>query len=421
MIAKGLVPRTLTFTAAVLASLGLGACGVDEPTKPTGSGGAGSLESFDVPVSGIGPELEAAFNDGDIAFGTPVREADGLGPLFTRTACSGCHEQALRGPGIVEKMSRVEADGVTPAADQSIFEFGHTVHPLTTAGASTAIEPPSSDPSIRVSQRLGPALLGRGYLEAVLDSEIARVESEQSQRNDAIHGRRNHVLYASMPSTEPDFDAFEPGASVSGRFGLKARIATLTDFTADALQNDMGITTSMRPVEFPNPDGLSDDDKPGVDLGPVSLNRRSMYVRLLAIPPRQLTAEGAALFEATLCSVCHVPAMKTRPDHPIAPLRDIDAAIYSDLLLHDMGSGLADGLPVDPGLDGEAGSFDWRTAPLIGLRFLRNFLHDGRAKSVNQAIAAHSSPGSEANESIARFDELTPDEKSRLLDFVLAL
>jgi CxxC motif-containing protein (DUF1111 family) len=412
--------KSVTKSVAIGMALAVIACGTDERIDGEAPSGQPVPEFFDVPIPGVGPELEAEFNDGDIAFATPVREADGLGPLYTRAACAGCHAEALRGPGLVNKMAVVEADGVTPAADQSKLAYGHTAHPLLTSGATTPISAPD-DPSIKLSQRLGPPLLGRGYIEAVLDSELARVEQEQSQRSDAIHGRRNHVKYASEPSTEPDFDSYEKGAAVVGRFGLKARVATLTEFTADAFQFDMGITTSMRPVEFPNPDGLTDDDKPGVDVGELSLNRRSMYIRLLAIPARELDAAGEALFASTLCAVCHVPSMRTRPDYPIELLRDIDAPIYSDLLLHRMGNDLADGLPASPDLDGEADSFDWRTAPLIGLRFNRNFLHDGRAKSVEEAILLHAGPGSEANESVERFEALSSEDQTTLIEFVSAL
>jgi CxxC motif-containing protein (DUF1111 family) len=412
--------KLVTKSVAIGMALAVVACGTDERIDTEATGGQPVPEFFDVPIAGVGPELEAQFNDGDIAFATPVREADGLGPLYTRAACAGCHAEALRGPGLVNKMAVVEADGVTPAADQSKLEYGHTAHPLLTSGATTPIAAPD-DPSIKLSQRLGPPLLGRGYIEAVLDSELARVEQEQSQRSDAIRGRRNHVKYASEPSTEPDFDSHQKGDAVIGRFGLKARVATLTEFTADAFQFDMGITTSMRPVEFPNPDGLTDDDKPGVDVSEISLNRRSMYIRLLAIPARELDTAGDVLFASTLCAVCHVPSLKTRPDYPIELLRDIDAPIYSDLLLHRMGNDLADGLPASADLDGEANSFDWRTAPLIGLRFNRNFLHDGRAKSVEEAILMHSGPGSEANESVERFGELSSEDRAALIEFVSAL
>jgi CxxC motif-containing protein (DUF1111 family) len=412
---------TVAKSACFGISLALFACGTDERIQPNTPDDEGPVVEFtDLPIDGVSAELEAVFNDGDISFDTPMRIADGLGPLYTRSACTGCHADALRGPGLVTKMAVVEADGVTPAADQSKL-FGHTVHPLSSSTEAQPIEAPEGDPEIKITQRLGPPVIGRGYIEAVLESEIERVEAEQAQRTDGIHGRRNYVAYASEPSTEPEFDTYVKGTPVVGRFGLKARIGTITDFTADAFQFDMGITTSMRPLEFPNPAGVLDDKKPGIDVSDTSLNLRSMYIRLLAIPPRNLPAEGAALFESTSCAVCHVPSMKTRADYPIELLADIDAPIYSDLLLHDMGSELADGLPAHPALDGEADSFDWRTAPLIGLRFNRSFLHDGRARSIEDAILMHEGPGSEANGSVAAFQALSPGDREKLITFVSAL
>ncbi len=206
-----------------------------------------------------------------------------------------------------------------------------------------------------------------------------------------------------------------------GRFGVKAGIATLDDFSADAFQSDMGLTSPLRPDEFENPDGLTDDAKPGIDVDFDSVNLRAIYIRLLDIPARRPDALGAALFDATLCSVCHVPSLHTRADCPIAELADVDAAVYTDLLLHRMGNELADGLPADASVDGQADSFDWRTAPLIGLRFNRTFLHDGRAKSVEQAITMHRGEGSEANPAVDAFEALDATDRETLVSFVEGL
>jgi CxxC motif-containing protein (DUF1111 family) len=130
---------------------------------------------------------------------------------------------------------------------------------------------------------------------------------------------------------------------------------------------------------------------------------------------------GAALFEATQCAACHVPSLQTRADYPIPELAGIDAEVYTDFLVHRMGEVLADGLPVDPSADGQADSFEWRTSPLIGLRFNRTFLHDGRAKTVEEAVLAHEGEGSEANGSVARFRALSGDDRAALLEFVAAL
>ena len=229
------------------------------------------------------------------------------------------------------------------------------------------------------------------------------------------------MTYESEPNPASEFPSHEKGEITIGRLGVKARIATMDDFTADAFQGDMGITSPLRPVEFRNPDDLADDMRPGVDVGLKSVNVRANYIRLLAIPVRVAQPQAAALFEQAQCSSCHVPSLRTRADYPIAQLSDVDAPIYTDLLLHDMGRELADGLPADSGGDGTATSFEWRTSPLIGLRFNNTFLHDGRAKSVEQAILSHRGEGSEANDAVDAFEALDDEQRESLLRFVEAL
>jgi CxxC motif-containing protein (DUF1111 family) len=377
-----------------------------------------TVDRFDIPISGATAEQVATFNDGDEEFGVVRRDADGLGPLYTQQSCGACHDKATRGPGSVQKMVVVEADGYTPSADQSALPWGHTVHPLTAGGESTAVMVPPNNPAVKVSIRVGPPTLGRGYMEAVMDSEIEAAAAAQAQRSDKIHGRVNHLPYGSETNTGTTFPTHAKGEIVVGRFGLKARVPTLDDFTADALQGDMGITSPLRPVEIPNPDGLTDDHKPGIDLSVDNVNKIANYMRLIAIPKRPAPdAAGTAAFAAAKCDVCHQPTMKTRPDWPITAIANMDAPIYTDILLHDMGTDLADGMAVE----GVAGPRDWRTSPLIGLRFLRSYMHDGRAATVEDAIALHAGPGSEAAESVALFNSLDDATRTALLAFVKAL
>ncbi len=413
-------PRRPWSNAALAVSVAaLAACSApaaDTAGSPGGAPAASGADPFDVPIDGVSADEEQDFFAGDDLFDLVLRDADGLGPLYTRAACGSCHDNGTRGPGTVRKMAVVLADGVTPAADQSALAWGPTVRPLCAAAGKTPILPPD-DPAVKVTVRAPPSVLGRGYLEAVDDSEILRVEAEQAGRSDGIHGRVNRVVYASEPNPDPTFNAHRRGDVLIGRFGLKARIATLDEFAADALQGDMGITSPLRPVELPNPDGLTDDDKPGIDVTADSVNRRATYMRLTAIPERAgIDAAGRALFEQAQCAACHVPALRTRADYPIALLAGIDAPVFTDLLLHDMGPGFADGV-----VDGQAGSREWRTAPLIALRFEKMFLHDGRAHTVEEAILFHGGEGSEAAASVASFRALSPSDHDALLAFVSAL
>ncbi len=376
---------------------------------------ASLINAADVPIDGSDSESVRLFNDGDGLFDLPLREPDGLGPLFIRTSCGACHDGGARGPGLVQKMSIVGPDGFTAAADQTPLTFGHTIRLGLAAGATTPIVAPTGDFKLKVSTRLGPPVLGRGYMEAIADAEIERVEAEQKLRTDGIHGHINRVVYGSEQNSDTSFYAYKKGdANLIGRFGVKARVATIDDFVADAYQGDMGLTTPMRPVELVNPDGLVDDKRPGVDLGIDHVNRVAFYLRRIAIPRRVgLDEQGKKLFASTNCAVCHAPTMKTRTDYPIAAIAGIDAAVYTDMLLHDMGPDLADGMT-----DGSAGSGDFRTTPLIGVRFSKTFLHDGRVTSIADAILAH---GGEAKGSADAFRALSVADQEALVAFVEAL
>lgn len=369
----------------------------------------------DGPIVGLSQEWLDAFAAGDALFERPFAETDGLGPLYIRSSCASCHEGDARGPGVVERFVIVEEDGVTPAADQSAIVFGNTRRPLLAAGAVTPIEPPDL-PSVWVTSREPSAVMGRGYLEAVRDDEILRVADEQAQGG-VVSGRPNLVAWSGAIGADPDFRDFAPGdVALIGRFGLKGRVATCDEFAADALQGDMGMTSPHRPDELPNPDGLRDDVAPGVDVDLELVDAVADYVRLIAIPERAVVPGGAELFAEVGCAACHTPSLRTYDDWPIEPLAGIDAPIYSDLLLHDLGPDASDGL-----VDGDAGPSEWKTAPLIGLRFLRSYLHDGRADTVEDAIVMHGGPGSEAEPSIVAFQHLSADDRGALVRFVEAL
>src|SRR5262249_7128579 len=128
----------------------------DTGTPSSYPSNSGTGDPFDVPIDGVTHEQVLSFYEGDELFGLALRDYDGLGPLYTRTSCGACHSDATRGPGLVQKMSVVEADGVTASPDQSKLPYGNTVHPLMTAGATTPIVPPVGDSSIKVTTRIGP-------------------------------------------------------------------------------------------------------------------------------------------------------------------------------------------------------------------------------------------------------------------------
>lgn len=368
----------------------------------------------DSPLRDLSPALEKLFLAGDAAFEARVFPAQGLGPLYIRAACASCHAADGKGPGFVQKMAAFDDDGLPLA-----LPTGNTVRPFLEAGATTPILPPT-DGNIVLSVRIGPAVFGRGFIEAIDDDVIVAGETAQQGRDDGISGRVHRVDWQSEANPDTSIHSYAPGTTnLVGRFGLKARIATLDEFTADAFQGDMGVTSPLRPSEPQNPDGIEDDLREGVDTDADTVNAVATYMRLLAIPRRTAIDDAdaaVALFENVRCAVCHVPSMPTSTTWPLLPLAGKDAAIFSDLLLHDMGEGLKDEI-----VDHDASGREWKTAPLMGLRFFTGFLHDGRAATVNDAIAAHKGEGSEANDSVARFDALSDDEKSLLLTYVESL
>jgi CxxC motif-containing protein (DUF1111 family) len=411
--------RVIAFASFVPVAAVLGACsassGSESPAEAPDAGFTPTITSSRLDQTFIGATTEQfqSFTKGDTLFDAPFAEVDGLGPLYVNVACGQCHENGLRGTGFDQRMVMVDPDGSTTAADQSPIQYGNEIRSQMTAGAKTPVVPPDL-PNVKVTIRTPPPIVGRGYIEAVMDSEIVRVAADQAQRTDAIHGKVNYVTYTSQTTADPAFNPNAFGDTVIGRFGLKARIATLDDFAADAFQNDMGITSPLRPTELANPDGLTDDAKPGVDVDLTMVDAIATYMRLTAIPTRPTPdPKAVALFDQCQCSVCHVPTLKTRPDYPITQLANIDAAIFSDLLLHDMGTALADGMQ-----DGQATSTQYRTTPLIGLKYMVAYLNDGRAHTVTDAVSLHAG---EATASVAAYQGLSADDRATLDAYVQGL
>jgi CxxC motif-containing protein (DUF1111 family) len=354
------------------------------------------VDRASMPLLALTESERERFRQGDALFEATLRESDGLGPLYVRDSCNACHASDGRGPGIVTKVA--PRDGNLAVAKQ-LLPWGATERPYTAAGAKTALLAPN-DARLMVTQRLPPAVFGRGYLEAISDADLLRLEATAKARTGSARGRLNRLEDGSI-----------------GRFGTKARIATLQGFAADALSGDMGISSPQHPEEQPGPEGLQDDVKPGVDFSAEQVALLGDYLQRLEIPARQERGErGLRLFGSARCTECHEPSFRTSPAHPIAALAGVEADVYTDLLLHDMGQAMSDGVTEE-----DAGPRDYRTAPLIGLRFLPSLLHDGRAKTVEQAILAHGAPDSEGRDSVRAFQALSEPERQELVKFVEAL
>jgi len=383
-------------TAAAAAAVALAACGAAgdrEATRPGLPPGS--------PLPGLTRAELGRFRLGEALFNRVYTPADGLGPLFNENQCSACHTSPVSGgtgEQLVVKMTRL-----APAerCDVLSAEGGENVRSQATpllAARGIRRQPPAPHATARM--RLDtPFLFGVGAVDAIPERELTRLAEEEPYEARGHPGRT--------------------AAGRPGRFGRKADVATLRDFVESALRFEMGLTTPARPVEAPAgfafPPGTNPHPGPDVDARTVAL--LTDYVRFLAPLPRALPADpagraraeaGEIVFGRIGCEECHTPALRTGPSDVPALDRKV-VRLYSDLLLHDMGPALAG--TCAPG----ATPREYRTEPLMGLRYRRRFLHDGRALGVRDAIELH---GGQAAATAAAFRALPLDRQLALLTFL---
>jgi CxxC motif-containing protein (DUF1111 family) len=377
----------------VVACVALGACTSGSGPEPVmGSGSPRALDGLDV-------HARSRFLSGLEEFSEQESVQEGLGPLFNGSSCGHCHNQGGVGGGGTSTVLRggcMTEDGFqAPAGGTLIFAF--SIRPEIAA----ASVPPGCDVTTR--RRTTP-LFGAGLIEAIADEAIVAVAAEQAATAD---GPRGTVAWVTDIAS---------GARRVGRFGWKAQHATLDSFAADAYRDEMGITNELFPEDnAPNGDLalLAEMDwvpDPEARVGVVG--QLADFMRFLA--PLEGGAgnhtAGAALFAATGCAGCHRPSFMTALD--AGPGRaGLAVALYSDLLLHDVGTG--DGIP-----QGAASASQLRTPPLWGLASSSTFLHDGRTSSLDAAIAAHAG---EAKAARALYLALDPEQRASLHAFLRSL
>jgi CxxC motif-containing protein (DUF1111 family) len=250
-----------------------------------------------------------------------------------------------------------------------------------------------------------------GLLEAVPELAIQSLADPDDLDGDGVSGRM-HVV-KDLKSGEPRL----------GRFGWKAGKATVAQQVAGALNTDIGVMTSL----LPSPDcgsAQGNCGSPGSEISDPNFQNLVDYIRLLGVSARRnlknaTALQGEALFASTGCAACHTPTLTTSAYHPLAELRNQTIHAYTDLLLHDMGPGLADNLPEE----GATGS-EWRTAPLwnigltAGVSGGEAYLHDGRARTLTEAILWH---GGEAAAALNKFKALSSTEANALIQFLKSL
>ncbi|MEL6670699.1 MAG: di-heme oxidoredictase family protein [Bacteroidota bacterium] len=421
--------------------------------KPAGK------KSFDQPMKHISDENFNRFQIGNSFFRTVWVSApsstsarDGLGPYFNSSSCTGCHINDGRGRPPVGDETRLNtmlvrlsvADGAGnhrphPAygnqlqnralpgfqpegelaieyeevtgtyADGTPYTLARPRYALRDLGYGEIGE------KLLLSPRVAPPVMGMGFLASIPEEVILAAVDSLDSDGDGISGRPNYVIDA------------QTGQLALGRFGWKANQPTLLQQNASAFSGDMGLTTSL----FPDPhcaetqqacrEAISGGQPEVTD---EQLNAITAYVSSLGVPARRDAAQpaviqGKRLFFETGCTACHTPSYQTQalPDFP--EMADLNIRPFTDLLLHDMGPELADGRP-----DGQANGQEWRTPPLWGIGLVdtvnghTRFLHDGRARNLEEAILWHGGEGTASREA---FKQLSAEDRQALLTFLQSL
>ena len=436
------------------------------------SGGSTTVMKFDqnaysMPSANLAPMRRLDFSVGNSFFRNPwviapasTTARDGLGPLLNTNACQNCHIKDGRGhppapdatsavsmlvrlsiPAGPEHAEVVRERGIAPepsyggqlqdmaipgVAPEGKVRLRYSTEQVRFAdGTEVELRRPEIElndlaygdmhPDTRMSLRIAPPMIGLGLLEAIPEEALLANADPDDRNGDGISGRPNRVF--DQTSRQP----------VIGRFGWKAGQPSLNQQNADAFFNDMGLSTSLlsgssctdRQTECrAMPDGgepeVSDD----------ILAQVLFYTRNLGVPARRNVDDpqvlaGKTLFHRAGCQSCHVPQFTTAADAAEPELANQLIRPYTDLLLHDMGEGLADNRP-----EFEASGREWRTPPLWGIGLTQavsghtQFLHDGRARNLLEAILWHGGEAEKARQIVLGYDQ---NERTALLSFLESL
>ncbi len=409
--------------------------------------------AFSLPIAGLSAARQREFFFGNRLFNTNWVTApastvtfDGLGPTFNRVSCSACHLRDGRGqvpdaPGepLQSALVRISVWDAGSKSAKPHPAYGDQINDRALPGvpAEARVRVAWQDvpgayadgtaymlrrPVITLDQpaygalgkelltslRVAPAVIGLGLLEAVPEADILALAESQKQAG-AVSGRPNRLEGNRL-----------------GRFGWKANQPDLRTQNAGAANGDIGLTTSLFPQQNCPPAQkacLAAPSGGSPEISDEFLDKLTLYTQTLAVPRRRdwdtpELRQGEALFTQLGCAACHVKTLKTG-DHPVPELRHQTIHPFTDLLLHDMGPGLADGRP-----DHQAGPADWRTPPLWGLGLIpmvnhhETLLHDGRARGPAEAILWH---GGEAEGAKEAFRSAQAADRAALVAFLRSL
>ncbi|WP_058542352.1 di-heme oxidoredictase family protein [Pseudomonas fluorescens] len=466
---------------ALFMALGLSAC--DDAPRFTQaepgearSGGAATVRktdqnAFSLPSANLPPSRRVDFSVGNSFFRSPwviapatTTARDGLGPLFNTNACQNCHIKDGRGhppapdaPTAVSMLVRLSIPDAPPYA--KVIEqlgvvpepvYGGQLQDMSVPGVApegkvrvdytkvpvrfkdgTVVELRKPDlqitqlaygpmhPDTRFSARVAPPMIGLGLLEAIPDEAILANAEAQAREKNGIAGRPNQVWDDVQQKT------------VLGRFGWKAGQPNLNQQNVHAFSGDMGLTTSLRPFDDCTqtqvdckraPSGNGPDGEPEVSDNILRLVL--FYSRNLAVPARREVSSpqvlaGKNLFFQAGCQSCHTPKYTTAANAAEPELANQVIRPYTDLLLHDMGEGLADNRS-----EFKASGRDWRTPPLWGIGLTETvnghtqFLHDGRARNLLEAVLWHGGEAQAAQRQVLAFNA---EQRTALLAFLNSL
>ena len=360
----------------------------------------------------LNDQQKAEFDLGLKSFSKTEVRTDGLGPVFNGTACVECHKAgAVGGAGIdltTALVSRI--GGMRNGKYSDLTELGGPViqaRSLKEFDTSCPIDGESIPREANfVSRRITTPLFGAGLIESIPDATIIAQSKQRDQ--DGVQGKVNWVY---NPETR---------LNEVGKFGWKAQHSSLHLFAGDAYLNEMGITSVSFPFENlpqgkPIPTGWDNIADPEDQDGDIEVF--TSFMRFLAPPGRRLPVsaqaqQGEALFKSIRCSACHNPELKTGKNS-VAALSEKPVRLYSDLLLHRMGAGLADGIQ-----QSLAQGDQFKTPALWGVSRRSFFLHDGRAKTFEDAIVNHDGEAFNAKQ---RYLRLKSNERESLLAFLKSL
>jgi CxxC motif-containing protein (DUF1111 family) len=427
-----------------------------------------------VPLAGITTNELPYFQDGarrfqivEVVSGATSTQGNGLGPRFNSNQCSSCHAQPYLGGsspaanplfsvanaqgatnqmpwfeapnGPVREARFVQSNGVADGGVHNLF----VITGRSDAGSCNIAQPsflPAGDPQSgrggnrNIIFRIPTPTLGAGLIEAIPDSAILANQraNATAKQQVGVQGHPNSVQGGTVNRSAND--------GTITRFGWKAQNKSLLMFAGEAYNVEMGVSNQLFPQEreetrgcqgFATPndtDNFPPDGSPVVGEAVLSdIEAFANFMRMLAPPtpvaPTTSTQHGSMLFNGIGCALCHTATLTTGRAiasgsyvSPSSALSNQPAHLFSDLLVHHMGVGLADGIT-----QGAAGPDEFRTAPLWGVGQRVFFLHDGRTSDLIGAIEAHASPGSEATQVVQRFLGLSAADQQDLLNFLRSL